>query len=188
VFAVKEPEEGVEAAGSVYEYHSAGPITNGNRSRLSEKGIAEVGSYLVSASGADVFFESPLPLVQEDTNASVDLYDARTAGGFAPAAPRPECSGEECQGAPSSHSLPAPPGSAFARAGGNVVARLVPTPAESSGSPSAPAKALTRVQKLSKALKRCRKMAKKRRARCVRRAKARYRAPSQTTKSSARGR
>ncbi len=56
---------------------------------------------------SSIFFRTGQPLVGQDTDLSVDLYDARVDGGLAgqnpPGAP-PPCEGEECRGA-----SPAPP-------------------------------------------------------------------------------
>src|SRR5206468_3327970 len=61
-----------------------------------------------SDDGRDVFFVTSDPLLPEDEDALVDLYDARAGGGFAPAAPpAAPCSGDACQGPP---SLPRPAG------------------------------------------------------------------------------
>ena len=56
-----------------------------------------------SADGRDVFFTTASDIEQADLGA-IDLYDARTGGGFPPPPPPPpECLGDACQ------SVPAPP-------------------------------------------------------------------------------
>jgi hypothetical protein len=50
-----------------------------------------------SASGRDVFFTTESSLVRRDPGL-IDVYDARSLGGFPEAAPIVPCSGEDCQG------------------------------------------------------------------------------------------
>lgn len=53
-----------------------------------------------TASGRDVFFATRQRLAGWDRDNSVDIYDARSGGGFAePAAQPPACEGEACRGA-----------------------------------------------------------------------------------------
>ncbi|HEV3072532.1 MAG TPA: NHL repeat-containing protein [Solirubrobacteraceae bacterium] len=111
----------------VYEYE------NGHAYLISGGTSSEESSLVdTSANGSDVFFVTGQPLVAQDTDTLVDLYDARENGGFPPLpAPPPACGGEECRlvmspqpvfGAPSSmtvgpsENLPSRPGRQGAKA------------------------------------------------------------------------
>ncbi|HTD08621.1 MAG TPA: hypothetical protein VK680_06995 [Solirubrobacteraceae bacterium] len=107
-----------------------------------------VGLIGASASGSDVFFTTVDPLVGQDTDTQVDIYDARIDGGFpAPTAPA-GCQGEACQGAAAAQPAFASPASATIAGAGN----LVPLPSSKPGKTAAQ----LRVQRLAKALKACR--------------------------------
>jgi hypothetical protein len=77
----------------VYEWE------NGQQSLITD-GRSTTPSFLdgTTPSGNDVFFETDVSLVAQDTDPNFDIYDARVAGGFpAPAPPLPPgCSGAEC--------------------------------------------------------------------------------------------
>jgi hypothetical protein len=74
--------------------------------------------YNASASGDDAFVLTGEPLVAQDKDDLVDLYDARVGGGFPPPAPRSDCVDDSCQGAGSSLPASGDPGStAFAGRG-----------------------------------------------------------------------
>jgi hypothetical protein len=82
-----------------------------------------------SADGSNVFFSSHSQLAPQDTDEVGDVYDARVGGGFAPP-PRPmQCSGDACQGAPSTSpvfteaasKLFSGPGNLSAKAGDQVI-------------------------------------------------------------------
>jgi hypothetical protein len=88
------------------------------------------GGYLVQLLGADpsgknVFFTTQERLAGSDGDNSIDIYDARSGGGFPPAPPAAvECAGDACHppfSAPSDLS----PSSAMFQGAGNV---LAPTP------------------------------------------------------------
>jgi hypothetical protein len=55
--------------------------------------------FAISPDGATILFSGALPLVGDDTDTTVDLYAARTAGGFAPRSSvvPPPCVGDGCQ-------------------------------------------------------------------------------------------
>jgi hypothetical protein len=55
--------------------------------------------------GDNVFFETVDPLVSQDTDTGIDIYDARVGGGFPAGAGTPTCTGDDCQGSPA----PPPP-------------------------------------------------------------------------------
>jgi hypothetical protein len=113
-----------------------------------------------SASGNDVFFTTRQQLVGQDQDDLVDLYDARVGGGFPYTPPSPPCAGEECRPRPSQAPLFGAPATATLSGQGNLV--LV-KPQE-----------VTRAQKLSKALKACRKLKKKKRVACQKSARKKY--------------
>lgn len=74
----------------------------------------------MSASGADIFFTTYTKLVGQDTDKLADVYDARIDGGFPAPAPEPSCSGEECQGTPSTLPVFEAPGTVAFTGGKNV--------------------------------------------------------------------
>jgi hypothetical protein len=112
-----------------------------------------------SASGDDVFFTTRQQLVGQDQDNLVDLYDARVGGGFPYTPPSPPCAGEECRPRPSQAPLFGAPSTATLSGQGNLVVK----PQE-----------VTRAQKLSKALKACRKLKKKKRVACQKSARKKY--------------
>jgi hypothetical protein len=125
------------------------------------------GSYLVDAgaNGNDVFFASRERLNPQARNEAMKLYDARVDGGF------PEnstaCTGTGCQGVPPAPPAFATPASVTFNGAGNFQA---PTP-ETTKKKTA---AQVRAEKLSKALRACRKKPKRKRAACNRQAKRQY--------------
>jgi hypothetical protein len=149
--------QAVEAAnaqsGSVYEYHSVGPVTNGNVYLISDgKDVTQHGHFphWIDASGHDVFFPTSDPLVAQDANTEADIYDARVNGGvLMPAAPV-ACEGEMCQGAPGSAQSFGSPTSSSPGPDGNLAVPSVKS------APKRP-RLLTRSEKLAKALKACRR-------------------------------
>jgi hypothetical protein len=133
-----------------------------------------------SASGNDVFFTTSSRLVGQDTDDKFDIYDAHVCSEAVPCfatppVPSPACTtGDSCRAAPSSQPaiFGAPPSATFSGAG-----NLAPL----SSKPVVKPKGLTRAQKLSKALKACKKRPKRMRASCVAQAHRRH-----GTKASAR--
>lgn len=113
-----------------------------------------------SPDGANVFFGTHAQLVPQDTDASGDVYDARINGGFMGLAAS-ECTGTGCQG------VPAPP-PIFATPAGVTFEGVGNFPPGTGGSTTKPkAKPFTRAQKLTKALKNCRRDRNKhKRSRC----------------------
>jgi hypothetical protein len=134
------------------------------------------GIYRTDASGSDVFFQSLKSLVTADTNSGEDTYDARVNGGFPEPGGSVGCEGEACQSVRSSGALFGLPGSSSVTGDGN----LRPT-VESTGSTIH--KSLTRAQELAKALKACRKQARKTRAVCEARARKKFGGRSKAKKS-----
>jgi hypothetical protein len=150
-----------------YEYE-------GGAAHLISSGQGSGNSYFADAgeNGADVFFTTDEPLVGQDVDENVDLYDAHQDGGY-PLPPRAStpCAGDGCQGPPASAPGIAGPATAVASEQGNL-APVPPSPIAASKKP------LTRAQKLSRALKAChtRKRHSRRKA-CEAQARKRYQPP-----------
>ena len=183
--------QAVEAAAaharSVYEYHSVGPISNGNVALISDgKDVTAEGVRLLGtdASGNDVFFQTADRLLTGDTNSGRDIYDARVDGGFREPALPVECEGDACRGPASAPPGLGAPGSVSTPGGGNL------PPAPALAAPTKPAtpksKPLTRAQKLVNALKACRKKPKKQRPACEKQARRAY-GPARKAKKSRNG-
>jgi hypothetical protein len=89
------------------------------------------GGYLVqllgaSPSGRDVFFTTNEQLVPGDTDTSIDIYDARSGGGFPPPPPRPvECEGDACS-TPFAAPNDLTPSSSTFQGAGNVLGAALP--------------------------------------------------------------
>jgi hypothetical protein len=153
---------------NVYEWH------DGNVNLVSD-GQAKEGARapVISATGADIFFETPARLVAQDTDELGDIYDARIDGGFPAPTPEPSCSGEACQGAQSSSPTFGTPGSQSFTGGGNQTAPPFKEVLEPET--KAKSKPLTKAQRLSKALHACGiDKGKLKRTRCERAARVKY--------------
>jgi hypothetical protein len=136
------------------------------------------GAASMSASGSDIFIFTRTPLVGQDPDQLMDVYDARIDGGFPAPTPEPPCSGEECEGTPSAAPTLGSPGSVAFTGGGNLTpgSTAFPTPEEPKSKP------LTRAQKLAKALKACKKAKPKtKRVSCQKAAHKRYAPPKKTS-------
>ncbi len=151
--------------GGVYEYHE------GRVSLIAAEGEL-VGT---SASGEDVFFRTTQQLVAQDTDTQWDFYDARIDGGFPVPMVRAGCVGDACQGPPTSAPVLGVPSSAVFAGGGN----LAPPASTVVVAP----RALTRAQKLARALKACFKQPKHKRHTCEAKAKKLYGHSSRAVKS-----
>lgn len=130
-----------------------------------------------SANGGDVFMITRADLTPNAQDALYKVFDARVEG-VEPLAP-PACTGTGCQGVPGAPPIFATPSSVTYAGVGNF-----PAPTLTKATVKAKAKPLTRVQKLAKALKRCRGDSKKRRASCEVVARKRYEPVKKTGKSS----
>ena len=141
-----------------------------------------------SETGGDVFFLTSSKLVSQDRDTSSDLYDAHECTAAQPCAPAaaqvpPPCAtGDACKPSPTPQPtiFGAPSSETFSGAGNVVAAPPAATPA------LAP-KSLTRVQKLARALKACRKQNKSHRparAKCEAKAKRKYAAKSSRVRES----
>ncbi len=138
-----------------------------------------------SASGEDVFVISRAGLVPGDPYEAFALYDARV-GGVQPVV-APVCTGSGCQGVPPAAPIFATPASVtFAGVGNFPAPASVSAPVK--GKPKAKAGVLTRAQKLTRALKACRKRSARARPRCEAQARKRYGAGSKAKGSAREGR
>jgi hypothetical protein len=142
---------------------------------LLSDGTSPEGSFLIggSTSGDDVFFTTRGKLAPEDENENIDVYDARVDAFNPPAAP--QCTGTGCQGEASLPPVFATPPSNTYNGVGNLNAAA-----------TAKVKPLTRAQKLTKALKACRKKAKRKRMVCERQARGKYGAKAQKGSASSK--
>lgn len=172
----------------VYEFEDAGTgtcRTRGGCLSLISGGGGSSDSLLaaVSAEGNDVFFTTSQQLVPEDRDGVEDLYDARVDGR------RPEQSAPGCETGEACHEPASQPligqiaGSTVFSGPGNVTQQ---TPQTSVGPSRKRAKAMTRVQKLAKALKLCRRDPGRRRASCERSARRRYGSKTSAKRSTGR--
>jgi hypothetical protein len=165
----------------VYEWEADGSgscqssTDNGGCLYLISGGTGATNSYFADASpsGNDVFFQTGDSLVGQDEDSFVDLYDARVGGGFAsqgkPVVP-PACTSlEGCRSPLSEPPAQLSVASAELHGPGNLVAPLTPatTPVKKTA-------AQIRAEKLTKALKGCKKEPKKKRAKCQKQANKRY--------------
>jgi hypothetical protein len=181
--AVEEPDNIGEPSGSgaagaedVYEYEPGGVGSctrpGGCVSLVSSGNESLDASFLATdATGRNVFFTTRERLVSRDTDDLMDVYDAREGGGFSAESEsgRGECQGEACQSPVQAPNDQTPSSAAF-EGPGNLVASIKPPPPP----PPASVKALTRAQKLARALRVCRSEPKRKRARCQARARKRY--------------
>lgn len=105
-------------ANNIYEYHDGRVSLISDGLDLAQTEGSAVRLIGTGASGRDVFFTTTDRLVGQDTDTTVDLYDARVDGGFpAPVTPA-SCLGDACQGSLAAAPTLLSPGSEF-QAGGN---------------------------------------------------------------------
>jgi hypothetical protein len=140
---------------------------------LISTGKSSQNSYFLdnSENGDDVFFATTEGLSAGDTDEAYDVYDARVphSGDTLPAAAVP-CEGAVCQGPPRVPSPLTTPASAAFSGLGNVA----PTVSKPATTTEVKPKALTNAQKLSTALKACKKQRSNKRAKCDARARKKY--------------
>jgi hypothetical protein len=167
-------------AENVYEYHEGRvSLISDGKDLSAGAGFPPHGVELLGSddTGTNVFFSTADPLVAEDTNGQLDIYDAHMCTSeqpcFSPKSESLACEGEACHGLPPSPSVSlfGVPGSATFQGAGNVAP--VPVP------PAAVVKVKTaaqiRAERLAKALRVCRgKRAGKKRAACERAARQAY--------------
>jgi hypothetical protein len=134
-------------------------------------------------SGADVFFATAAGLVPNDMDGNYDVYDARAAHvageqlGFAPSTAAAGC-GAECQGATAGEPPPPTLFSAMSGNSGNDAGSTFTSPKRTH---------LTRSQKLTLALRACKRKPRKQRPRCVGQAHRRYGGAARAGKSKRTG-
>jgi hypothetical protein len=159
---------------NVYEWEregsgtcTTGSAVNGGCVYLLSGGSSVSDSWLIGASesGNDVFLATRAQLVPEDQNETFDLYDVRVDGAK-PVSP-PQCTGTGCQGVPAPPPTFATPSSVTFEGVGNFTDPTITVV-------KAKAKSLSRAQKLTGALKECRKKPKRKRAACEAKARKRY--------------
>jgi hypothetical protein len=194
----------VNGAEDVYEYEPPGvgncetsSATYSERSHgcvdlISSGTSGEESGFLdASGTGGDVFFLTSAKLSAEDRDTALDIYDAQECTGASPClaqpavTPPPCTTGDACKAAPSPQpEIFGAPSSATFSGAGNITT--------GSGSPgsarSVKPKALTRAQKLARAVKACQRKGRKRRAVCERRARVRYAARQSGKATNARKR
>jgi len=169
---------------NVYEYESDGEGSCRSQPgcvALISSGTSPRESAFLDASetGSDVFFLTAAPLLAQDSDSTLDIYDARVCGTTetqpclpAKPPPPPACSGEECRPAfVPEESLAMPASSSFSGPGNTSSSAVL-----SNTVAHAPVvKPPTTAQQLTKALKACRKLKQRhKRKQCEARARKRY--------------
>ena len=182
---------------NVYEYEPAGEgscTSEAGCVSLISSGTSQHESAFLDASenGDDAFFVTAAKLVAQDTDSSLDVYDARVCGTgqtepCLPAVepPPPSCTtGEGCRPAQTAQpSLQVPASSTFSGSGNEPKQQV-----SSSKTTTVKSKPLTRAQKLASALKVCHKRKDKRkRQACERRARKAYGAKAKPNQAKKRG-
>jgi DNA-binding beta-propeller fold protein YncE len=172
---------------NVYEYepNRVGACTSegGCVGLISSGASARESSFLdASANGNDVFFLTAQPLVPQDTDSNLDVYDAHVCEASSPCVAATETTQTQCEvegGEACQEYTPPPvfgaPGSATEPASSNFLGRVGILGEKQAVKPTP--KPLTRAQKLAKALKACRtkyKKQKSKRVGCEKQARKKY--------------
>jgi hypothetical protein len=88
-------------AENVYEYHAGHVyLLSDGRDTAHNEVESDVTLLGTDSTGQDAFFTTADPLVPQDIDTEVDVYDARVGGGYPPP-PQHVCTGDECKGAAS---------------------------------------------------------------------------------------
>jgi hypothetical protein len=129
-----------------------------------------------SESGGDVFFLTTAKLVPEDFDTSYDVYDAHECSGVAPCFPVPLAAPPVCDNGDSCKAGPSPQPEVFGAPSSATFAGVGNPPVASAPAAAVVVKKpLTRAQKLTAALKTCRKdKARKKRVACEKQARKKY--------------
>jgi phosphodiesterase/alkaline phosphatase D-like protein len=196
------PEDLVPAAQNrkedVYEYEPAGvgscQSPTGGCVSLISGGASDRESAFIEATpdASNVFFLTDSKLLPQDTDTAYDIYDAREctvlSGCFSPPAAEeaPCAETEACRPAEPAQPIPGVTwATATIGASGNIVSQPPPRPAKQGVQARKASRPLTRAQKLTRALRGCRKRyahSKHRRERCERSARKRYAAKHTSNK------
>ena len=114
--------QAIEGYQNVYEYKDGDVyLISDGQDRAIKSGVDYAVELLgTDESGRDVFFTTSDSLTPQDTNTQIDIYDARTGGGFPQMPPSAACHGEGCQGALSAAPVLGVPGSTVFAGPGNV--------------------------------------------------------------------
>jgi hypothetical protein len=124
VFTTAEPlsERATNGLANVYEWHEGSGDGEGMVSLISSGSATQPDEdAVISPEGRDIFFVTSQGLLPQDTDGAADVYDARSGGGFPPAAaPDEECSGDGCQGPLTNPAPLLVPGSVVQAPGENV--------------------------------------------------------------------
>jgi hypothetical protein len=183
-----EPPQGAEAPPADTcnsEAPTYSPAAGGCIDLISSGTSAEESGFLdASESGSDVFFFTNARLSPADVDSSRDVYDAHVCSAEFPCPPPPPppppaCQGDACQSPVQAPDDPTPGSLTFSGLGN------LPLPAPVSA--KSKAKPLTRAQKLSGALKVCRKKPRKKRPACEKQARRAYGPAGKAKKSNRRG-
>jgi hypothetical protein len=125
-----------------------------------------------SASGNDVFFLTYGRLVRSDVDTSLDIYDAHVCTASEPCAPEQEPRPEECTSATTCRAAPAAQPSIY---GAPSSETFTGTGNIAPSKPAVKPKSLTRAEKLTRALKACKRdRARTKRITCERKARKQY--------------
>jgi hypothetical protein len=165
-------------ATDLYEYYAGSVyLISGGKDASVDADKPSVQLFGADGSGRDVFFTSADQLAGQEGETQM-LYDARADGGVAASVAEAVCENEACRGAPGSpQSAVVPPGTISQPGGGNLASQP-----SSVGGKTEP-QALTRRQRLGRALRLCRrKRAGRRREVCEAQAKRKYGAKQTSTK------
>jgi hypothetical protein len=162
-----------EGAGSCQRGSGTFSAMSGGCLSLLSTGRSPDAAYFADASenGDDAFLFTNQPLVSQDQDDLVDVYDARVDGGVPDqnTVAAPPCEGETCRPDDTSPPNLMTPSSTLLSGAGN----LQPTAPTPPGPKPVP-RPLTRRQKLAKALKACKKLKKVRRRSCEAHAQRRW--------------
>lgn len=174
--------------GSCEEASSTFDAATGGCVSLISSGKSAGESVFLDASegGGEVFFLTSAQLVPQDTDTSLDVYDARECTAQSPCVSAP-VSPSECTTTDSCRAAPTPQPSIFgspSSATFSGTGNPTPAPVPETTNAKAKAKPLTRAQKLADALKECKKKKpKKMRSACERQARKQYGAPQKAKKT-----
>jgi hypothetical protein len=141
-------QHAAEGFPNVYEYRGGevSLISDGEDRTVGLEDIPSTSLVGLDGSGQDVFFTTADPLVAEDGDTGVDVYDARIDGGFPPSLVPSECKAEACRGALAPVPLFPGVGSTSQSAGENLVETL-PRPAVKAKVKGKPKKARSKARK-----------------------------------------